>query len=111
MKTDALRALRGPNLWSDDTLLEVVLLVDAELPTPTMLGHLRGCMTKELADMTQEIWDQSEACESHHGEACLVAELTVALQRAAGERAISLADRNLQCLDVSGDPFAEYFHV
>ena len=84
MKTDALRALRGPNLWSDDTLLEVVLLVDAELPTPAMLGHLRGCMTKELADMTQEIWDQSEACESHHGEACLVAELTAALQRAAG---------------------------
>ncbi len=84
MKTDSLRALRGPNLWSDETLLEVVLVADSELATPAMLGHLRGWLTKELAAMTQAVWDQSEASESHHGEACLVAELTVALQRAAG---------------------------
>ena len=84
MKTDSIRALRGPNLWSDDTLLEVVLVVDADLPTPAMLGHLRGCMTRELAAMTQAIWDQSEASESHHGEASLIAELTAALERAAG---------------------------
>src|SRR5512140_2788683 len=84
MKTDSIRALRGPNLWSDDPLLEVVLVVDCDLPTPAMLGHLRGLMTKELAAMTQPIWDRSEASESHHGEASLIAELTAALQRAAG---------------------------
>jgi cyanophycin synthetase len=84
MKTDSLRALRGPNLWSDDTLLEVVLDVDSDVPTPAMLGHQRGLLTKELADMTQAIWDQSEAGKSHHGEACLLAELTAAIERTAG---------------------------
>jgi cyanophycin synthetase len=84
MKTDSIRALRGPNLWSDDTLLEVTLLVDSPLLTPAMLGSLRGAMTKELAAMTQSIWDQSEASESHHGEAVLIAELCAAFQRLAG---------------------------
>ena len=84
MKTDTIRALRGPNFWSDDTLLEVVLVVDSELLTPALLGQLRGLMTKELAAMTQEVWDQSEASESHHGEASLIAELAVALQKVAG---------------------------
>ena len=37
MKTDSIRALRGPNLWSDDTLLEVTLLVDSDLLTPAMI--------------------------------------------------------------------------
>ena len=83
MKTDTLRILRGPNLWSDDTLLEVVLEVDSDLLTPAMLGRLRGWLTKDLATMTQAIWDRSEASEAHHGEACLIAEMTVALQRAA----------------------------
>jgi len=84
MKTDSIRALRGPNLWSDDTLLEVVLLVDAALATPAMLGHLRGGLPKDLAAMTQATWDRSEASESHHGEVVLVAELTAALERLAG---------------------------
>jgi len=84
MKTDSIRALRGPNLWSDETLLEVVLLVDAELVTPAALGRARASMTRELAAMTQSVWDRSEAAESHHGEASLVAELAVALERTAG---------------------------
>jgi cyanophycin synthetase len=84
MKIENLRALRGPNLWSDDTLLEAVLLPDGAPPTPAGLARLRGCLTKELADLTQAIWDRSEACESAHGEASLIAELTVAFQRAAG---------------------------
>jgi cyanophycin synthetase len=84
MKADNLRTLRGPNLWSDDTLLEAIMVVDADLMTPAMLGRLRGCLPKELADTTQAVWDQSEAAESHHGEACLIAELTAALERAAG---------------------------
>jgi len=84
MKTDTIRALRGPNLWSDNTLLEVTLVADSDLLTPAMLGQLRGFMTKELAALTQPIWDRSEASESHHGEACLVAELTAALERVAG---------------------------
>jgi cyanophycin synthetase len=84
MKADNLRALRGPNLWSDDTLLEAIMVVDAELVTPAMFGRLRGWMPKELADLTQAVWDRSEACESHHGEACLIAELTAAIERLAG---------------------------
>jgi cyanophycin synthetase len=84
MKTDSIRALRGPNLWSDDTLLEVVLLVDSDLLTPSMLGRLRESMTKELARLTQAVWDRSEASDLHHGEASLIAELAVALQRMAG---------------------------
>jgi cyanophycin synthetase len=84
MKTDSVRALRGPNLWSDETLLEATLLVDSDLLTPALLGRLRGTMTSELAAMTQAIWDRSEASESHHGEASLIAELTWAFQRAAG---------------------------
>jgi len=83
MKLDTLRTLRGPNLWSNDTLLEAILLVDGDLATPAMLGRLRGTLTKELAKLTQAAWDRSEACESHHGEASLIAELTAALQRAA----------------------------
>ena len=83
MKLENLRALRGPNLWSDDTLLEAILLVDGDLATPAMLGRLRGALTKELGKMTQSIWDGSEASESHHGEAALIAELTAAFQRAA----------------------------
>jgi cyanophycin synthetase len=83
MKLDTLRALRGPNLWSDDTLLEAILLVDGDVATPAMLGRLRGALTKELGEMTQSIWDGSEASELHHGEAVLIAELTAAFQRAA----------------------------
>jgi cyanophycin synthetase len=95
MKTDTLRILRGPNLWSDDTLLEVVLEVDSDLLTPAMLGRLRGWLTKDLATMTQAIWDRSEASEAHHGEACLIAEMTVALQRAAGSDIASPAVHEL----------------
>src|ERR1017187_296687 len=84
MKSDNLRTLRGPNLWSDDTLLEAIMVVDAELMTPAMLGRLRSWLPKALAEMTQAVWDRSEACESHHGEACLIAELTAALQRLSG---------------------------
>jgi cyanophycin synthetase len=84
MKLDTLRALRGPNLWSDDTLIEAILLVDGDLATPAMLARLRGSLTNQLAKLTQEAWDRSEASQSHHGEASLIAELTVALQRAAG---------------------------
>jgi cyanophycin synthetase len=84
MRTDSIRALRGPNLWSDDTLLEVILLVDSDILTPAMLGSLRGAMTRDLAAMTQAIWDRSEASESHHGEATLIAELTAAFERVAG---------------------------
>ena len=84
MKSDNLRTLRGPNLWSDDTLLEAIMVVDAELVTPAMFGRLRGWMPKELAEMTQAVWDRSEACESHHGEACIIAELTAAIERLAG---------------------------
>jgi cyanophycin synthetase len=84
MKLDTLRALRGPNLWSDDTMLEAILLADGDLATPAMLGRLRGTLTRELAELTQAVWDRSEACESHHGEAMLVAELAAALQRIAG---------------------------
>jgi cyanophycin synthetase len=84
MKTDTIRALRGPNLWSDETLLEVVLAVDSDLPTPAMLGSLRSWLPNELAMATQAIWDRSDASESHHGEASLVAELTAALERIAG---------------------------
>lgn len=84
MKLDTLRALRGPNLWSDATVLEAIVLPETELATPAMLGRLRGTLTKEMADLTQAIWDSSEACESHHGEAVLIAELAAALQRCAG---------------------------
>jgi cyanophycin synthetase len=84
MKTDSVRALRGPNLWSDETLLEATLLVDSDVLTPALLGRLRGMMTNELIATTQAIWDRSEASESHHGEASLIAELTWAFQRAAG---------------------------
>jgi cyanophycin synthetase len=86
MKTDTIRPLRGPNLWSDDTLIEVVLLVDTDtdLPTPAALGRLRSGLPKDLASATQALWDRSEASESRHGEATLIAELTAALQRLAG---------------------------
>jgi cyanophycin synthetase len=83
MKLDTLRALRGPNLWSDDQQLEAILVADGDSPTPAMLGRLRGTLTKELADMTQAIWDGSEASDCHHGEAVLIAELAAAFQRAA----------------------------
>jgi len=95
MKTDSLRALRGPNLWSDDTLLEVILIADSDLMTPTMLGRLRSWLPKELAATTQEVWDRSEACESPHGEARLVAELTAALERAAGAEVAAPAVHDL----------------
>jgi cyanophycin synthetase len=84
MKSDTIRALRGPNLWSDDTLLEAVLVADGDLPTPAMLGRLRSWLPQDMALATQSIWDQSEACESHHGEAKVIAELTAALERATG---------------------------
>ncbi len=84
MRSDNLRTLRGPNLWSDETLLEAIMVVDAELVTPAMLGRLRSWLPEELAKMTQEVWDRSEACETHHGEACLIAELAAAVERLAG---------------------------
>jgi cyanophycin synthetase len=84
MKADNIRTLRGPNRWSDDTLLEVIATADSELATPAVLGRLRCSIPQELADMTQSVWDRSEAADSHHGEACLVAELTAAFQRLAG---------------------------
>jgi len=83
MKLDTLRVLRGPNLWSDDRMLEAILVADNALATPAMLGRLRGALTKELAEITQPIWDSSEASDSPHGEAVLIAELTAALQRYA----------------------------
>jgi cyanophycin synthetase len=83
MKLDTLRVLRGPNLWSDDRMLEAILIADGDLATPAMLGHLRTSLTKELADLTQSVWDGSEASDSHHGEARLIAELTAALERFA----------------------------
>jgi cyanophycin synthetase len=84
MKADNIRTLRGPNRWSDDTLLEVIATADSDLATPAVLGRLRCSIPQELADVTQAVWDRSEAADSHHGEACLVAELTAALQRLAG---------------------------
>jgi len=78
MKADNIRILRGPNRWSNDTLLEVIADADSDLATPAMLGRLRCSIPQELADVTQAVWDRSEAADSHHGEACLVAELTAA---------------------------------
>jgi cyanophycin synthetase len=83
MKLDTLRVLRGPNLWSDDRMLEAILIADRDPVTPAMLGRLRSSLTKELAEMTQSVWDGSEASESAHGEAVLIAELAAALQRYA----------------------------
>ncbi|MGD0837205.1 MAG: cyanophycin synthetase, partial [Polyangia bacterium] len=82
MKLDTIRALRGPNLWSDDTQLEAIGLAEAPL-TLAMVARLRSSLTEEIVELTQVAWDGTTA-PSFQDEAVLIAELAAALQRFAG---------------------------
>ena len=48
MKSDNLRTLRGPNLWSNDTLLEAIMVVDSDLHGPVASDDLAVILERYL---------------------------------------------------------------
>lgn len=82
MKADSIRILRGPNRWSDDTLIEAIATADSELATPAVLARLCSRLPPGLADIAQAAWNRT-AAEPLQAEASLVAELAASFQRLA----------------------------
>jgi cyanophycin synthetase len=84
MKTESIRALRGPNLWSDDTALEAVLTLDGDRYTAGVYERLCEGLPAIVAE---RLFQDEGALSYRPGSgmfwARLVAGLAVAFQCAA----------------------------
>jgi len=84
MKTESIRALRGPNLWSDDTALEALLTLEGERYDASVYERLCERLPSEVTDrLFQDDGAPSYQPASGLFWARLVAGLAVALQGAA----------------------------
>jgi cyanophycin synthetase len=84
MRTDTLKALRGPNLWSDETILEVVLGVDgpplSEPDRRFLLAALPTSLRKKIETILKATLPSGDATM----EATLVAAITWGISRELG---------------------------
>ncbi|HTA93143.1 MAG TPA: cyanophycin synthetase [Polyangiaceae bacterium] len=80
MNIESIRALRGPNLWSDETVLEAILVIGkAELGSQAF-GRLCGLLPQGMAE---ELFQNFGSVDSPAFWARVAARLTVGLQAAA----------------------------
>ncbi|HET9954246.1 MAG TPA: cyanophycin synthetase, partial [Polyangiaceae bacterium] len=90
MKLDSIRALRGPNLWSDETVLEASLLGDLSGFGGETLARLRAALPQVVADRLAETTALEARLEGDIAEqtslhwARLVGALACSLQYATG---------------------------
>jgi cyanophycin synthetase len=83
MKTDSIRALRGPNLWSDDTVLELCVSANFEGFGAEAFGRLLGLLPESVAELTFRA-DVPRVSPTHPvGWVKLLGSLACALQCAA----------------------------
>ena len=81
MNIELIRALSGPNLWTDQPVLEAVVVLDPRGLGPDVLDRLCGSLPPALADAVRGDFTPSELTASW---AALLARLVVGLQAAAG---------------------------
>jgi cyanophycin synthetase len=80
MNIESIRALSGPSLWTDQTVLEAIVVFD-EAFAPEELHRLCSSLPHNIAD---ELPRGLGACETAAEWAAMLAKLVVALQAAAG---------------------------
>ncbi len=84
MKTESLRVLRGPNLWSDDTVIEAVLSFESDRLDAKVFERLQHRLTAEVA---QHLFEEDGVPSYQPGSglfwARLFTELVAAVQCAA----------------------------
>lgn len=81
MNIETLRALRGANLWSDETVLEAILVLEKADLEASVFGRLCGLLPQGMAS---ELFQEFAASDSAAFWARVVARLTLGLQTAAG---------------------------
>ncbi|HEY0462903.1 MAG TPA: Mur ligase family protein, partial [Polyangiaceae bacterium] len=81
MNIESIRALSGPNLWSDQPVLEAVVVLDRTGLGPDALARLCGSLPAELGAALRRDFVAADAPASWAG---LLARLVVGLQAAAG---------------------------
>src|SRR6478752_2185844 len=81
MNIESIRALSGPNLWSDQPVLEAVVVLDTRGFGPDVLGHLCSSLPSDLGAALRRDFVAAEPAASW---AALLGRLTVGLQAAVG---------------------------
>ncbi len=84
MNIESIRALSGPNLWSDQSVLEAVVVLDARAPEgfgPAALSRLCASLPSDLGAALRRDFVAADAPASWAG---LLGRLVVGLQAAAG---------------------------
>ena len=84
MKTETLKALRGPNIWSDETLLEAVLVLDGPPLTSAERQRLLGALPSNLADQVTSVLKTAKASDDATLEATLCTALAYGISRTVG---------------------------
>ena len=80
MNIESIRALRGPNLWSDETVLEAIVVLDAADVGPDVFARLCALLPSGMA---HSLFQNFGSLESPAFWARAAARLTVGLQAAA----------------------------
>ncbi len=81
MNIESIRALSGSNLWSDESVLEAVLVLREPGPGPDVLERLCASLPAPLASSLRVTFSASAGANAWAG---LLAQLVVGLQAAAG---------------------------
>ncbi|HEX3776862.1 MAG TPA: cyanophycin synthetase [Polyangiaceae bacterium] len=81
MNIESLRALRGPNLWSDETVLEAILVIEKAEADLAAFSRLCGLLPRGMAE---ELFHGFGSPDTTSFWARVTARLTLGLQAAAG---------------------------